>query len=254
MKKKLAKAHRRYIAGLGEYVPGVTTIVGQLAKPALISWANKMGLKGIDTTKYVDLTAQAGTLAHAMIISHLKGEACDTGEYGKTIIDLAENSLLSYLNWEKSHKIRLDSAEVPLVSDTYRYGGTIDFLGWIDDIYTLVDFKTGGDIYEEAFIQCGGYYALSGMEIHHWPIKRVMIINIPRTEDEIFKVAEVPASLMEIKYWPMFRCLLDFYHLRNKGKDRWVPKKSQTTKRRSSSSKGSGKKEQTCESADGQQQ
>ena len=45
-----SKAHQRYKLADGTQVPGVTTITGQLNKPALIIWANRLGLQGIDST------------------------------------------------------------------------------------------------------------------------------------------------------------------------------------------------------------
>src|SRR5439155_21898181 len=53
------KAHVRYYTSKGEQVPGVTTILSVLNKPALVSWANRMGLQGIDTHKYVDEAARS---------------------------------------------------------------------------------------------------------------------------------------------------------------------------------------------------
>ena len=41
------RAHQRYKIEDGTIVPGVTTVVGILNKPALVPWANKLGLEGI---------------------------------------------------------------------------------------------------------------------------------------------------------------------------------------------------------------
>ena len=94
-----AQAHTQYKfldEGKEIIVPSVTTVLGQLAKPALIPWANKLGLQGIDVAKYVDLTAEAGSLAHKMILDFFKNEKTDTSEYSKDIIEKAENAFLSF--------------------------------------------------------------------------------------------------------------------------------------------------------------
>ena len=62
--KKASKAHIRYKLKDGTVVPGATTITGLLNKPFLITWANRLGLEGIDSTKYRDAAADIGTLAH----------------------------------------------------------------------------------------------------------------------------------------------------------------------------------------------
>ena len=84
--KKISKAHTIYKTSEGKRVPGATTITGLLNKPYLITWANKLGLEGVDSTKYRDEAASVGTLAHAMIQAHLEGEKLDYDEYSPHII------------------------------------------------------------------------------------------------------------------------------------------------------------------------
>ena len=102
---KRSRAHTTYKLQDGTTVPGVTTILGILNKPALIKWANNLGLQGIDSTKYVDEKAAIGTLAHKMIADYLRGEETDTSEYSKVQIDQAENAVLAFFEWEKTHHI-----------------------------------------------------------------------------------------------------------------------------------------------------
>ena len=94
--KKVSTAHIRYKTSTGAVVPGTTTITGLLAKPFLITWANRLGLEGIDSTKYRDEAADIGTLAHAMVQAHLQKETLDFTNYTALQIDLASNAVLSY--------------------------------------------------------------------------------------------------------------------------------------------------------------
>jgi len=100
------KAHTKYIGLDGVQVPGVTTVLGVLNKPFLVPWANKLGLQGIDSSKYTDTMAGIGTLAHLFIMNHLRGEGTDTGDFSQNDIKLAENCFLSYLEWEKHHELK----------------------------------------------------------------------------------------------------------------------------------------------------
>ncbi len=200
-----SNAHQRYKLESGEIVPGVTTITGQLNKPALIIWANRLGLQGIDSSKFRDDKADIGTLAHEMILAHLSKREPETEDYSKNQIDAAENSFLSYLEWEKQHLVIPILTEHKAVSETYKYGGAFDFYGSIDGTLELVDFKTGSGIYDEMWLQVAGYGKLITA-----PIQRYRILNIPRTEDESFK-EEVKTDLS--LHFEAFLKLLDFYYL-----------------------------------------
>ena len=59
-----AKAHQRYKTKDGVIVPGVTTILSILAKPALIYWSWNLGMQGIDYRKVSDKAKDIGTLTH----------------------------------------------------------------------------------------------------------------------------------------------------------------------------------------------
>lgn len=204
---KKAKAHTRYALADGTQVPGVTTVLGVLSKPALVPWANKLGLAGIEVGKYVDALAEVGTIAHAMILAHLKDETFDAWEYPPNLVDKAENCLLSYFEWEKQHKIQPIICESPRVSEDYHYGGTPDFFGYVDGIPTLLDFKTGKGIYEEYFYQLAAYQEL--LDEHR--IDRAMILQIGRDETEGFSTKEVKDLSRE---WEIFEHCLAIYELK----------------------------------------
>lgn len=185
MEDRKTKAHTRYKDSQGNIVPGVTTILGILNKPALIIWANKLGLRGIDSTKYRDEMADIGTLAHYLIMSYLKKEKPNTDDYSKEQIDKAENCLLSFFEWEKTHTIEPILIEAPLVSNLYGYGGTIDLYCKLDGEPTLIDFKTGKAIYPEMVYQLAAYEFL--LIEHHYPIAQARLLRIGRDEDEGFE-------------------------------------------------------------------
>lgn len=155
--KKASRAHTRYYLADGTLVPGATTISGLLNKPALVKWANNLGLQGIDSTKYVDKAANVGTLIHALVEGHITGKTVDTSDFTALEIELAQNGFYKYLDWEKQHKVEPIFNEKQFVSEKYRYGGTLDFYCKVDGKYTLVDFKSGKGIFNEHFLQVSGY-------------------------------------------------------------------------------------------------
>jgi hypothetical protein len=193
MVEKKFKAHQVYKLADGSRVPGVTTITGELgwSKDVLCKWGNKMGLAGIDTTKYVDDKAAIGTLAHAMITNELIGETTDTDEYSKKQIEQAENSYLSFCEWRKNKNIKVILVERQMVSEQHRFGGCMDILAEVDNVLEIIDLKTGSGIYDEHLVQVGGGYFILAEENGFNP-QRARILNIPRSEDESFAEKIVP--------------------------------------------------------------
>lgn len=207
--KGISKAHTVYKLADGTRVPGATTITGLLNKPHLVRWANKLGLEGIDSSKYTDEAAAVGTLAHALVQAHLQGDTLDTSMYSPQQVDLAENAVLSYLEWESRHKIEPILLEKPMVSEKLRYGGTLDCYCMLDDVPTLIDFKTGKAIYDEYFVQTAGYKNLL-MELN-LPVERVKILRIGRDETEGFEERDIADTR---QYFEIFKNLLNVYYLK----------------------------------------
>jgi len=205
------KAHIRYRLADGTIVPGATTVLGILAKPALVKWANNLGLQGIDSTKYVDKLATIGTLAHLMVENYLTGTEPDYTSYSPEEIGKAENSLLKFLDWEKQYDIKMIFNEKPLISELYGFGGTIDCYAEINGKKALLDFKTSKAIYDEHIIQLAAYKQLlieNGFEVDE-----VRVLRIGRTEEEGF---EERRETNLTKHWELFKHLIEVYKLKNK--------------------------------------
>lgn len=205
-----ARSHQKYRTKDGTLVPGVTTVLGVLAKPALVPWANNLGLQGIAVGKYVDVLAEIGTIAHAMILAHVKNEKLETNGYAADLVDKAENSFLSYLEWEKGHKVEPILCEQPLVSEKYKYGGCVDFYGKIDGRLTLKDYKTAKAIWPDHLYQVAAYSTL--LEENGHRIEALGILQIGRAEDEGFSERVISDCLNE---WQIFLHCLGIYRLRN---------------------------------------
>lgn len=208
---KGVKAHTRYKTDDGIKVPGVTTVLGLLAKPQLIVWANRLGLEGIDSTKYVDKAARIGTCAHAMIEAYLKSEKYESDQYSPDEVNQAENSLLKFYEWEKQVNIIPLESEISLVSKHYLYGGTVDCYAEIDGKKWLVDFKTGKSTYEEHAYQLAAYRELlreSGRDVQGCRIVRIGRDETEGFEDRVFSDTELD------KGFKIFRNLLEIYYLK----------------------------------------
>ena len=207
---KDVKVHTVYKNAKGKRLPGVTTILGILGKPALIHWAWSLGMQQIDYKVFRDDKADIGTLCHAMILAHLRSTDLDTSVYTKRQIDLAETSFLKYLDWEKEHKLQPILLETPLVSERYQYGGTPDNYCILDSRPTYIDYKTGKGIYEEMFFQASAYRNL--LIENGNTVDKVYILRFGRDETEGFEVQEILDTTI---HFEIFKSCLNIYNLRN---------------------------------------
>lgn len=205
------KQHTVYKLANGKRVCGATTITGLLNKPQVLAWANRIGLEGIEMNAYKDDLANVGTLAHAMIIGHLTGNAVDTDEFSKNDIDRAENAMLSFLEWEKSNKVNVIMAEEPLVSETHQFGGTPDVYGVINGKKVLIDIKTGSGLYPDYLLQVTAYKML--LNEHGHQVDKAILLRVGREESEGFETKEL--THFE-PYERIFKNLLEIKELKTK--------------------------------------
>lgn len=195
-----SRAHTIYRLKDGTRVPGCTTITSVMDKPALVRWANSLGLQGIDSSKYVDETAQIGTLGHYLIECYLTGKQPDTTDYTSNQIECAQNILRRFQVWETERGLKpADYAlsEAPLVSETHRFGGTIDICAVLNGKGTLIDVKTCKSIYSEHKTQVAGGYSIL-CEENGYSLDTILILRIGRTDEEGFEEITVSPSEIEL--------------------------------------------------------
>ncbi len=205
---KKVKAHTRYRAKDNTIVPGVTTITGILNKPALVKWANNLGLQGIDSAKYVDDKAEIGKCAHYMIEQYLKNEKLDLSDYTPNQLDTAENAVLKFYEWKKHQDFRVIESELKLVSEEHRFGGQCDIYCVLNGKNTLIDLKTSKGIFPEMFTQVSAYQQL--LIENGFPCEDVRILRIGRDESEGFDDRKVP--FLDL-HWKRFLHCLAIYTL-----------------------------------------
>lgn len=218
--KMKTKAHESYKLANGEKVVGVTTVTNILAKPALIKWANNLGLQGIDSSRYVDDKADIGTLAHNMVMCYLSGAKVDTADYSANQIEQAEWACNSFFAWIKGHNIKLLESEKPLVSEVHKFGGKFDIYALLDDKRELIDLKTGSGIYDEHYTQVAGGYGLLMTE-NGYEMERVRILNIPRTNNENWCEVVVSDEQVDV-HQELFLALLKVYNLKKQAKEKTI--------------------------------
>jgi hypothetical protein len=186
-----AKTHTVYRNKDGQRIPGTTTVIGVMDKPALIKWANNLGLEGIDSSKYVDDLAAIGSLAHMIIEKYLKKEMITYSDYTPNQVETAENSVLKFFHWlEQKKDFRVLGSEMELISEKYQYGGTIDLYCYVDGKHTLIDLKTCKACYGEHYTQVSAYKNL--LLENGYKVDDCRILRIGRDDSEGFDDYSIP--------------------------------------------------------------
>ena len=203
-----AQVHTIYKKKDGIRVPSVTTYLSILDKPAIIHWAWELGVQGLDYRKVRDQAGDTGTLVHYLVLCQLKGEEPDLSNFTPQDLASAASPMSKFNEWFMDKDIEPILLETPLVSETYSYGGTPDFYGKVDGCYTLLDFKTGKAVYQEAFYQVAAYKKLLE-ELGH-DVEYAKIIRIGKSEDEGFE--ERATGDLE-KHWKIFLACQQVYEL-----------------------------------------
>ena len=206
------KAHQKYQLADGTVVKGVTTIINKNLgwnKDVLIAWARREALAGNDPNLVRDQAANIGTITHYLIECDLKGQAPKLDDYAKADIDKAETCFLGYLDWKKAHHLETIAIEVPLVSEVYRYGGTLDWVGKINGQLAIMDYKTGTGVYDEAKIQAAAYQQLWRENNDGEPV--FWLLHLGKQDGEFAPYFWPDLS----RWWQIFSHLLEIDQLHN---------------------------------------
>ncbi len=154
-------AHPVYKNAAGKRLPSVTTILSRFKESgALMAWANKEGLegrplRGPDST--ADKAAEAGTLAHAMVESNIKGTPFPLeSDYRAEIWEKAQSAYSAYKEWASQTKLQPCESEVSLTCECHMLGGTLDTI-LVQGKLSLGDIKTSAAIYPEYLCQLAAY-------------------------------------------------------------------------------------------------
>lgn len=168
----------------GQWVPSVTTILNRLNKPMLIQWAADMAVEHVQKkisewpegfrysygtllnicqearlahANIRDAAGDVGTLVHKYAKDMLEGKGLPTGPEAKPVPIQAANAIAAFREWLLAHKIEPIAVERRVMSRELMYSGTCDFFGHIDGKLSVLDFKTGNGVYDEAWFQMAGY-------------------------------------------------------------------------------------------------
>jgi len=208
-----SRAKEYYRNAAGQIIPSTTTVLGAvLAKPALVKWANRLGLQGVDSDKYKDELADIGILTHYFIMCRLSDEVPDVSNFTPAQVEQAQACYLKYIDWEEKNPVRPLMVEERLVSEKYQYGGQPDLYALSNGKFILVDFKTNAKgIFDEMVFQVAAY---EGLLIEHgFKVNEATMLRIGRSDPEGFEEKILTRSELDLGFEIFLRCL-DIYQLK----------------------------------------
>lgn len=171
-----AGRHSRYVHANGIPVPGVTSILEVISKPALITWAagcaSDYWLTALDgktgvTRNEAEQIHKAAKSAHRTISKSAADVGTEVHKYAEAALKglsrpqlktpEATNAAQAFNTWIDAHNIEPIHAERIVFSQANWYAGTCDFVGRIDGRLSVLDFKTSSGIWPEFRLQLSAY-------------------------------------------------------------------------------------------------
>lgn len=148
-----------YFLKSGERCPSVTTIIGRFknADP-LMWWAWNEGKNGRDYRETRDKAADAGTMAHEAVERWIHKQPISF-EGDPDVCKKAKTAFEAFLAWADQSQLVVTETEIPMISETHRYGGTADGFT-IRGKRAVLDWKSSGGIYPDYLVQVAAYGAL----------------------------------------------------------------------------------------------
>ncbi len=212
----------------GETIPGATSVLSILNKPALMYWsancASDYWLDGVKPGKALDEleinalyegakkahtqkkndSATLGSFVHKFVEQHIKGENPEM-----PVNDQMRGSAKRFMSWVARHKVKFLSSEQPVFSKKYKYAGTADFICQIDGKLWLGDLKTSNALYPEYFAQVASYLVARVEEFPRERYHGAIIVRVGK-DDGDFELAEKTKKEL-IPYFDLFLNLLASY-------------------------------------------
>ena len=209
------KPRRNYKDANGKKLPGVTTILGVLDKPALLWWAAREAAQataaaivdgGMPADRAIEVgkkapfqrrqdAADAGTQAHACVEAHYAGDP-----WPEDASDAARACAKRVIDHIAARGYSVVVSEWAGTMGEYGSGfaGTLDLIVEKDDLRYIADLKTGKAAFDEVVPQLAAYAELwsmhfkgpgsswmSGGIVFHAPIEDDVVNEIELTREKL---------------------------------------------------------------------
>ena len=187
-------------------VPGVTTVLGVIHKPAIEAWVRRMGQYKAD--KLLEQAAHFGTLVHEGIEDHIQGIETEF-ETPRT-----QEAVENFKIWSEANVKRWICFEKAVFHDTLMYAGTLDALAeLLTGEIVMIDFKTSKSIHATYDLQVCAYVRATRIEDdvpEFHGIKTALIVHL---DHKTMKWGAQQADISDA-CWEVFKHVLAVYRWR----------------------------------------
>ncbi len=204
-----------YFLKCGTRVPGVTTILSaQLAwnKNALMYWAWEQGSNGKNFRETADTEADLGTAVHAAIELEMLGRPGWEEQFKNLSEDQQErgrNAMLGFWEWREAYALQVQDSEASLISEEWKFGGTLDYPARVRGRRVILDLKTSKGTYADHRVQLASYGKLWSENYPDDPPLGYHLLQVGK-EDGSFHHHYWPSLTRE---WEVFKHLLELHRL-----------------------------------------
>jgi hypothetical protein len=223
------KPRRQYRDSNGKRLPGVTTVLGVIDKPALIPWAARAAAEataaaivdgGQPAAQAIEIgrkapfqrrqdAADAGTQAHACVEAHYAGEP-----WPEDASDAARACAQRVIDHIAARGYRVIASEwnSSIFDVGEGWGGTLDFIVEREGLVFVADLKTGKGAFDEVVPQLAAYrhlWDLSRDDREHLITGGGVVFHAPIDGDVVNEISLTPEKLDA--GWRVFRGALAVY-------------------------------------------
>ena len=148
----------KYKNKAGENVPSFSAINSQWGEGSkgLQYWYWKKGKDGLDFNEMPE--ADIGTIVHKMIDYEVKkGKELDLSQFPMDQVEQAKQAKANWNEWKDTNRFEPFQTELSLISEEYQFGGTIDCVALINGKLSILDVKTGKEMYASHVVQLEAY-------------------------------------------------------------------------------------------------
>jgi len=205
-------------------VTGVTTIIGIISKPALMTWPMNEAVKYLKskTQPFSELDWKNATNAYkvksqygkdAGHVGHSTVEALLLGKQPEKPPEALQEACTSILNafnkYREDFKPKNLHSEEIMYSLEHNFAGTVDDVSEIDGKTIITDYKTTNPsyynpdgIYKEHYCQLGGYIILVE-EMLGLTVDEAQVVNLPKdgSEYKIKSLSEMGLTTLDAKLY-----------------------------------------------------
>lgn len=177
------------------FIPGATSILGSLDKPALIQWAANKAVEHVEANFKEGITpSEMKKVCEEAKSRHVRIKE-EAGEIGSNVHELAQrlflgqpilvpddkptqNGLRGLQAWIAENDVRPIDVERVAFSRSAFFAGTFDLLASVNGRLSLVDLKTSTYVYRDHKLQLGGYRYAWEEEFPGEHIEQLIILHL----------------------------------------------------------------------------